>query len=366
MTGRVTEAIRGSVRRRSARVAGARLQVAQSAVSAAAAWAAATLVFGHRQPFFAPVAAVISLGVARGQPRRRAVELVVGVATGIAVADLLSRLIGTGVVQIGAVVALAMASALLLGAGTILVNQAAVSAILVMTLPGAVQGAVPERFVDALIGAAVGLLIGQVLLPRNPITQVAAAAGRVLERVASGLDLVADALESGDLALAERALLELRSLDERLTAFYDALAVARETAWLSPPHRRARGALRVYADAAAQVDLALRNSRVLARAAIGGIRRAEGVGDPQLIHAIRTLAAAVRELTSDLAVAPGPDGQTRRLALEAAAEATAVLGRQHDLQTSMLVGQVRATVIDLLRGAGLDLDAAREALDATG
>ena len=191
---RVTEAIRGSVRRRSARVAGARLQVAQSAVSAAAAWAAATLVFGHRQPFFAPVAAVISLGVARGQPRRRAVELVVGVATGIAVADLLSRLIGTGVVQIGAVVALAMASALLLGAGTILVNQAAVSAILVMTLPGAVQGAVPERFVDALIGAAVGLLIGQVLLPRNPITQVAAAAGRVLERVASGLDLVADAL----------------------------------------------------------------------------------------------------------------------------------------------------------------------------
>lgn len=355
-------ALRASARRRGQRVLDARSPLAQTAVAAAAAWAVAALAFGHAQPFFAPISAVISLGMARGQPRRRAVELVTGVALGIAVADVLSRMIGTGVLQIGAVVALAMTAALLLGAGTILVNQAAVSAILVMTLPGSARGAIPQRFVDALIGGAVGLLIGQVILPRNPLAQVADAAGRVLDHVAGGLDLVADALAAADIARAEQALLGLRSLDEPLTAFYDALAVARETAWLSPPHRRVRGALRVYADAAAQVDLALRNSRVLARAAIGAVRRG-GAGDPALVEAIRTLARAVRQLGGDLAQ-PEPSGETRRLALAAAASATGVLERHRDLPTSMLVGQVRATATDLLRSVGVERDAAREAVDA--
>jgi hypothetical protein len=41
-----------------------------------------------------------------------------------------------------------------------------------------------------------------------------------------------------------------------------------------------------------------------------------------------------------------------------------VLGRQNDLQTSMIVGQVRATALDLLRGSGLDAEEARAALEA--
>ncbi len=353
--------VRGWARRRAERLLDAGPPIVQTAVAAAAAWAVATVAFGHVRPFFAPVSAVISLGVARGQPRRRALELVTGVAVGIAVADVLSRLLGTGVLQIGLVVALAMGAALLVGAGTTLVNQAAVSAILVMTLPGAGQGAVPQRFVDALIGAAVGLLIGQVLFPRNPITRVAGAAGKVLAQVAGGLEQAAAALAAGDVARAEAALLALRSLDAPLTAFYDALAVARETAWLSPPHRRARGQLRAYADAAAQVDLALRNSRVLARAAIGAARRGPAA-DPTLVEAIRKLAAAVRQLGADLA--ESQDGaESRRLAVEAAT-AHQVLERHHDLPTSMLVGQVRATAIDLLRGSGLDREAARTAVDA--
>jgi hypothetical protein len=118
----------------------------------------------------------------------------------------------------------------------------------------------------------------------------------------------------------------------------------------------------VYADAAAQVDLALRNSRVLARAAIGAVR-GRGRGDPALVEAITTLAAAVRHLAGDLAGVE-PSGEARRLAVAAAAQATAVLEGCRDLPTSMLVGQVRATATDLLRGSGLDRDSAREAIGA--
>src|ERR1700731_3092423 len=120
--------VRSGLHRRARWLRSAGGAVPQSAVAAATAWALASLV--NQRPFFAPVSAVISLGLARGRRTHRAVELVIGVAVGIAVADVIVGILGTGTLVIGLVVALSMAAALLFGAGAVLVNQAAVSAIL--------------------------------------------------------------------------------------------------------------------------------------------------------------------------------------------------------------------------------------------
>ncbi|MBA2527400.1 MAG: hypothetical protein H0V18_16710, partial [Pyrinomonadaceae bacterium] len=53
----------------------------------------------------------------------------------------------------------------------------------------------------------------------------------------------------------------------------------------------------------------------------------------------------------------------RRFALKAAGEATVVLDERHDLPTSVLVGQVRSTAVDLLRASGMHLDEANGELD---
>src|ERR1700683_3580050 len=71
-------AVRGSARRRIDRAVGAWFPIAQTAVAAGVAWYLARLIVGQPLPFFAPASAVVSLGVARGQPRRRAVELCLG------------------------------------------------------------------------------------------------------------------------------------------------------------------------------------------------------------------------------------------------------------------------------------------------
>jgi uncharacterized membrane protein YgaE (UPF0421/DUF939 family) len=71
-------------------------------------------VLGNEQPFFAPIAAVVTLGLSLGQRGRRAFEIALGVALGLGIADLLVRLIGVGALQIGIVVVLAMAAAVLL------------------------------------------------------------------------------------------------------------------------------------------------------------------------------------------------------------------------------------------------------------
>ena len=90
--------------------------VAQSAAAASLAYFLAQVLLGHESPFFAPIAAVISLSVTVGSRPRRAIEMVFGVAVGLMVADLLVLVIGTGTLQIAAVVLLAMAAAVFFGA----------------------------------------------------------------------------------------------------------------------------------------------------------------------------------------------------------------------------------------------------------
>jgi len=57
--------------------------------------------------------------------------------------------------------------------------------------------------------------------------------------------------------------------------------------------------------------------------------------------------------------------ETRRFALEAAEGATSVLAEHNDLRTSMLVGQIRSTAVDLLRASGMDRTEALDTLRET-
>jgi uncharacterized membrane protein YgaE (UPF0421/DUF939 family) len=80
------------------------------------------------------VVALIGVSATLGQRRRYAVEMVIGIALGIAIADALVVAIGDGPVQIAAIVAGAMAVAVALGGGVVLVSEAAASALLVVTI----------------------------------------------------------------------------------------------------------------------------------------------------------------------------------------------------------------------------------------
>ena len=64
----------------------------------------------------------------------------------LAVADLFMFAIGTGIFQIGAAVALAMATAIFLGARPLLVTEARVTALLVVTFIIRLQGPRPTGF----------------------------------------------------------------------------------------------------------------------------------------------------------------------------------------------------------------------------
>ena len=96
------ERSRVSARARAERLKLAARSIAQVTLAAVIAWLVATEVVGHDQPFFAPVSAIITLGLTLGQRGRRAVEVIVGVTLGIAVGDLLVLVLGTGAWQLAA------------------------------------------------------------------------------------------------------------------------------------------------------------------------------------------------------------------------------------------------------------------------
>jgi hypothetical protein len=331
----------------------------QTAVAASLAWFLASAALGHDQPFFAAIAAVISTGVVVGQEGRRSVELVFGVACGLAVADLLVLAIGTGMIQIGIVVALAMAAAMMLGGGTLLITEAGVSALLAITLEPSTTGLSPERFVDALVGSGVALAV-RAVFPSDPKHIVERAAHPIFDDLVGALEETAAALRECDLGRAERALQKAREMDGRMGAFREALDAGYDTVRLSPPRRRALGQLGLYATAADQLDLAVRNVRVLARAAAAAVREGEPAPEA-LSETIRDLARAVETLSAYIEEPEHPM-ETRRFALEAAVGATAVLLERNDLRTSMLVGQIRSTAVDLLRASGMDSTESLEAL----
>jgi uncharacterized membrane protein YgaE (UPF0421/DUF939 family) len=335
--------------------------VIQTAVAATGAYFLALVLLGHESPYFAPIAAVISLSVTLGQRMRRAVELVFGVAVGLMVAHLLVLLIGSGTLQIGIVVLLAMAAAVFIGGGPLVVNQAAVSALLVVVLqpPDAVFS--PDRFLDALVGGGVAVAVNY-LFPINPERLVERAARPVFDELAAVLEDIAAALRNGDRELAERTLLKAREIDDdQVTSFYEALAAGHETARLSPTRRRALEHLELYANAGTRIDLAVINTRVLARGATNLLRRGEPA--PALLpDAVLDLSRAVRALATYLEESGEPE-DARGYALQAARRATEILKERHDLATSVLVGQVRSAAVDILRSTGMDQASALGALE---
>jgi uncharacterized membrane protein YgaE (UPF0421/DUF939 family) len=358
------ERSRLSLRLRLERVRIAWRSVVQAGLAAGLAYFIATQVLGHTRPFFAPVAAVITLGLTVAERGRRAVELAIGVAVGIAVGDVVISGIGVGTWQLSLVVMVTVVVALFVGRGQLLVNQAAVSAALVATLQPPSEGITFARFVDALVGSGVALVISGLVLPVRPQAMIRRSAWPVLDELAAVLEDVGQALVERDLALAQAALKRARAIDDLIEEFSTAVGVARETTRFAPQRRRARPFVETWAGAAQEIDLAVRNVRVLARGVIRAIRLDENV-PPDVATALRDLATAVRAFDAALE-GDGELDTVRAPALRAAARATLVLEGTANMSVSVIVGQIRSTATDLLTGTGMGSDeAARAVREAT-
>jgi uncharacterized membrane protein YgaE (UPF0421/DUF939 family) len=361
---RVWDRGRVSFRARRARLRSKSWHIGQCAVAAGVAWWLANDVFGHPRPFFAPIVAVICLGTSYGQRLRRVVEVTLGVAVGVFLADLLLLLIGTGPWQVTILVALAMTITLLLNAGTLFVTQAAVQGIVVVTFAAA-PGYALTRWVDALIGGAVALVAAAVV-PRAPLRRPREEAAPVVRRIAELLRAGARSADEGDVEAGLEVLAGARSTDRRVRGLQDAADEGVSVLGSAPCRRRHVGHVRRMVELVEPLDRALRNTRVLVR------RMAlTSYHHQQLPHAYVLLcvdlADVVDEMADELAAGHsladphGPTSDVRRGLLRIG-EGTAQVERVADLSADVVLAQIRSIVVDLLQVTGMDVLEATDAL----
>ncbi|ONI82310.1 hypothetical protein ALI22I_40025 [Saccharothrix sp. ALI-22-I] len=351
--------MRDQVARRLKRWRSAALPIGQTALAAGLSWLVATEVVGHAHPFFAPIAAVVCLGVSLGQRFRRVVELVVGVSVGVGVGDVLISLIGSGPWQIALVVGLAMSAAVLLDGGAVIALQSGSSAVLVATLLPPSTGGGLDRMVDALVGGLVGLAV-TALLPANPLTVAHRHAKVVLGELTEALRGVATAVADHDAVQAAGVLARLRGSQAAVDQFTSALKTGGEIATIAPVRWRSRHDLGRYETAAAPLDYALRNTRVLARRALAALRDGERMPDV-LPDVLRQYAEAVEVLRTELGRGDEPK-KARAVIRDAVASATTHELGGEGFSTKVVLAQVRSVAVDLLQATGLTRAEAVESL----
>ncbi|WP_227999284.1 FUSC family protein [Nocardia australiensis] len=337
-----------------ARLRRSALPIIQCAVGAALAWFFAHHVVGHPQPFFAPTAAVVSIGISFGARLRRSVELVVGVAVGIGIGDLFITHAGTGVWQIALVVAVAMAGAVFLDGGSIISMQAASSSVLVATLMPPSAGGGFSRMIDALIGGLVGVVV-VAAIPLHPVRRAREQAAGVLEVMGKSLNDCADGLIEQNSDKIRTALAAARATQPQIDQLRSTLEGGREISRISPLYWNSRDRLERIRATADPLDNAVRNTRVLFRRSLTLVQDDE-ILDPRLIDVVEQLAKAVDVVRRMMLADPGeqPDqAEAARVLRSVAKNTRPELVDGAGLSAHVVFAQVRSMVVDLMQVCGM-------------
>jgi len=326
-------------------------------VAAAVAWLIAKDLLDHDTPFFAPIAAVVSLGTSYGQRLRRVAEVTVGVAVGVLVADLLVVALGTGWWQLGLVVALAMTAALLLDAGGLFVTQAAVQSIVVVTLIPDPDAAL-TRWTDALIGGGVAILAAAAV-PRAPLRRPREQAAVVIDKISYLLRAAAESAVDGDVERGLDALANARTTEALIRELQAAADEGLSVVASSPFRRRHKGQVRRMAELVEPMDRAMRNTRVLVRRIAVANYRRQPVPRPYVV-----LCDELAQATAEMAAVLRQDRMPAsiRSSLMQIAHGTAQVERASDLSADVVLAQIRSIIVDLLQVTGLGVLEATDAI----
>lgn len=352
---------RTSLAARRARLRSKWWAITQCAIAAGLAWLIASDLLGHDTPFFAPIAAVVCLGTSYGQRLRRVVEVMIGVAVGVLVADLFVIWVGAGWWQLMIIVALAMSTAILLDGGQLFVTQAAVQSIVVSTLMPD-PGAALTRWTDALIGGAVAL-VAATLVPAAPLRRPREQAAVVVRKIAELLRAAGDVMIDGEAEPALRLLADARATDYLIRELQSAADEGLSVVASSPFRLRHREGVRLVAELVEPLDRALRSTRVLVRRAAVAAYRHEPV--PHSWSLLCADLADACDLAAEELAANRMAEPARRLFL-AVADGTAQVEQGDALVVEVILVQLRSVIVDLLLLTGLDTLEATDLLPPLG
>ena len=328
--------------------------IIQISVAAGLSWWLAQRLLDHRMPYLAVVAAIICLGFSFGQRLTRALEVAVGVTIGVLMGDIFWALFGTGVWQIGLVIGVAMSVATWLGARTLMVNQAAVQAAIVLTIPPSL-GAGFSRWGDALLGCAVALLFATVA-PIDPVERPRLQAAKALHEASASIRAMVTAVIESDEDATIEVLEHVRTAEEKLSSLMEAVDEGMAVVRGSPFLRHKRKGVERIQDLSVPLDRFAKNLRVLARRGVVALHRDETLPE-QHIQLLRDLAYVTDLCAAELYAGRLPNSAIDEIVAIGKATVNIELGDQ--LSPVVILAQVRSMLVDLIELSGIEYTDAR-------
>ncbi len=289
----------------------------QASIAVGLSWYLAHDVLGHPQPFFAPIAAAVSLSISNVLRAQRAIQMMIGVTLGIGVGTVVQELLGPGALAIGIAALLALSAAVFIGHGYIghgmmFANQTVVSAILVLALYHTNIGF--ERLYDALLGGVVAIVFAILLFPADPRQVLRSARVGVLGVLQGVLSRAADFAAGRREAPPDWPLSAVDRVHEQLGGLVEARTTARQVVRVAPRRFGLRDSVRAADHQAVHVALLAGSVLQLARAVAPEDGGHPGPLPPPVHKALVVLAAATALAESDPAGACAYVASARHLA----------------------------------------------------
>jgi uncharacterized membrane protein YgaE (UPF0421/DUF939 family) len=341
----VPSAAYGAARAGFERVRSVWFTLVQTSVAAGLAWYLTHDVLGHPQPFFAPIAAAVSLSISNVLRAQRAIQMMIGVTLGIGMGTVVVGLLGTGAIPIAIAALIALSLAVLIGHGYIghgmmFANQTVISAILVLALYRSNGGW--ERVYDALIGGCLAIVFAVLLFPADPLKVLRRARVGVLGVLQRVLSLTADIAAGRRAPAPDWPLSAVDRVHEQLGGLIEARTTARQVLRIAPRRWGLRDSVRAADHQAVYVAL-------LAGSVLQLARVVAPVVDGSCDHFPMPVQTVLVQLAAALALADSDPAGAGAYIAAARRHASKLHAGARERTEVVLVDAVQACVDDLQR-----------------
>ncbi|WHY72573.1 FUSC family protein [Fictibacillus enclensis] len=209
---------------------GITLQVLKTAIAAALSWTVSSHLSQNDYPFFAPLAAVLTMQVTIAGSLQKGFYRVCGVIGGVIISMLIGYFlqVNAGSIMLVVLIGMAVTTAFKMPGGV--TSQVCVSSILVLAFG---QGYAFSRIIETFIGSAIAVLTNALLVPPNAIPAAEELLLKLSNQASRTLkDLVV--LWDKDPAHRREIQQEVKELTERNEKGIEAVILARENLRFTP------------------------------------------------------------------------------------------------------------------------------------
>lgn len=151
---------------------GLTLQILKTALAASLSWVVATSLLHSEYPYFAAVAAIITVQVTVADSVNKATQRIIGIIGGVLLSMLLGQWFQVSAFSIFFIILIGMGIAKALRMNQQIISQVAISSLLVLAFGQTKEGYAYERIIETIIGSVIAVIINALIVPQNAVPDV--------------------------------------------------------------------------------------------------------------------------------------------------------------------------------------------------